>query len=326
MKFSELKADNEKEQANTDGDNEKIEPEVEETPPVKEEGEETPEVDEQEERELEPWEEIKEEKKESVPLKTHLKQKKKFKTLRDDSGKEIESLKSQIEELKSKPVNETAFKRPMDYDFETDEEYHKALDDYDNKRFADIENRRIQRDKTAKIQAQNKKAIDAHWERADSLVNEAGIDPENYKNADLKVRDAFEAIVPKQGDILKDQIVQIIGKGSEKLIYFLGRNEDELAIVQSKLIEDPNGLMLAAYLGGLNKNLSSPRKKTTNAPKPAPSLNGGGGGAGEIDKNNKAAGDYKKQYESAHKKGGSIQETYNIKKAAKAAGVDVSTW
>ncbi len=319
MKLSELKADNEKqEQEGAEQVIPAVEPETEEQPPVEEEGEETPENEEPEERELEPWEEIKEEKNDSVPLKTHLKQKKKFKTLRDDSGKEIDSLKAQIEELKAKPVNETtALKRPMEYDFDTDEEYHKALDDYDNKRFADIENRRIQRENTAKIQAQNKKAIDSHWERAEDLVEKSGIDPENYKNADLKVRDAFEAIAPKQGDILKDQIVSIIGEGSEKLIYFLGRNEDELAKVQSKLIDDPNGLKLAAYLGGLNKNLSSPRKKTTNAPNPAPNLNGGGGGS--------KTGNSEKDYKKALKEN-DAKKMFSIKRAAKKEGVDVSGW
>ncbi len=322
MKLSDLKADNEKQEQ--EGAKEVIpavEPETEEQPPVEEEGEKAPETEGSEERELEPWEESDEEKKnDSVPLKTHLKQKKKYKTLRDDSGKEIDSLKAQIEELK-KPVSETALKRPIEADFyesdNPDEDYRKALDDYENKRFADMENSRIQRENAVKIQAQNKKAIDSHWERAEDLVEKSGIDPENYKNADLKVRDAFEAIAPKQGDILKDQIVSIIGEGSEKLIYFLGRNEGELAKVQSKLIEDPNGLMLAAYLGGLNKNLSSPRKKTTNAPNPAPNLNGGGGGS--------KAGNSEKDYKKALKEN-DAQKMFSIKRAAKKEGVDVSGW
>ncbi len=281
-----------------------------------------------EERVPEPWELTPEDQgktSEKVPLKTLLKSKEKNKLKLADKDSEIESLKEQVAALKTTPVkNDSAvLKRPVEYDFESDEEYYKALDEYDDKRFEARENARIQREQGAKIQNQNQKAVDAHWERAEKLVEEANIKPDHYKDADQRVRSAMEVVAPQRGDLITEQIISIIGEGSEKVLFFLGRNDDELAIVQSKFAEDPSGLKVAAYLGGLNNSLSKPAKKTTNAPKPAPNLNGGSGG---VSQETAAIKDLKKKYDSIHDSGGSVQDAYNIKKQARGAGVDTSSW
>ncbi len=321
--LAELKAENAEKESKEAEVVEEV-PEVQEVIEQKEEQPEQQEKPEGEEteRELEPWEVINEDKETSdnVPLKTLLKTKKKFKLRLSDKDTEIEKLRTENEQLKSQPVN-VKLKRPVEYDFDTDEEYHKALDEYDNQRFNDIENRRIERENIARIKDQNQKAVDSHWERAEELVEKSGIDPDNYKNADAKVRSAMDAIAPKRGDLIVNDIITKMGKGSEKVLFYLGRNESDLAVAQKKLIDDPLGLSLAFHLGGLNKKLSKPRKQTTNAPSPAPNLNGGGGGdTGTADE--KA---FKKKYDELSKKGYS-QEVYNIKKEAKAAGVDVSRW
>lgn len=284
----------------------------------------------EEEKKLEPWQEINKDEDEdeqpsdTVPLKTLIKAKKKAKLKLLDKDTELEKLKAENESLRNKPVNinETrTIKRPLEYEFDTEEEYHKALDNYDTQRFNDHENKREQKKQFEKYQEKTKKAIDEHWTRAEDLIEKSGINPEHYKDSYDKVNNAMEAVAPKRGKLIVEDIISKMGKGSETVLFYLGRNEAELAKVQSKLINDPNGIELAFHLGGLNKKLNKPSKKTTRAPAPAKKLNGGVGGA----VTNMSAKALKNKYDAAHKNG-DIQAAYDIKKEAKSSDVDVSSW
>jgi hypothetical protein len=68
------------------------------------------------------------------------------------------------------------------------------------------------------------------------------------------------------------------------------------------------------WLGQEKQRLTNPIKPRSNAPDPAKSVKG------EVPTG--SAGKFKKKYDSAK----SPQEAYDIKKAAKAAKVDVSQW
>jgi len=258
-----------------------------------------------------------------VPVSKFVSVKRKLKGQISERDEEIEQLKLENAELsKHKPITETTLVRPKRDDFDTDEEFDEALDIYNQSRTTEAINRtRIEDDKKAEqIQAQDKltEAVDGHYERAETLVEESGIKPEIYKAADTTVRQAVEAITPNLGDVIVDQVISILGEGSEKVIYFLGRNKTALAKFQSLLASDKSGMKAAVYLGQEKQRLTNPVKLRSNAPDPVTNIKGDVPLTG-------AAAKFKKTYDAAHGKN-NLQQAYNAKKEARAAGVDVSQW
>ncbi len=166
-------------------------------------------------------------------------------------------------------------------------------------------------------QTQFQQAVDSHYERAAQLAQKHGIKPEVYQRTDLDVRSAIESIRPGQGDVIADGLIAQLGEGSEKVMYFLGRNPAKLAEFQNQLASDPSGLKAAMFLGSLKASALSPPKRPSNAPKPATQIRG--------DTKPVSGSSLHKQYQSADRKG-DVQAAYNAKKAAKAQGIDVSQW
>jgi len=261
----------------------------------------------------------------SVPVGKFVGLKKKLRgqiTERDD---EIEKLKRENAELaKLKPKPETALARPKRDDFDDDELFDEAFDEYTQSRTAETINRtRLEEQKQTDQQKAHQnltEAVDSHYLRAAELIEKRGIKPEIYQAADTTVRKAVEAIFPNQGDIIVDQIISVLGEGSEKVIPFIGRNKAALAKLQSLLVSDKSGMKAAVYLGEekrrlLNITNLNPR---SNAPNPATGIKGDAPAAG-------AAGRFKKKFDAADAKD-NIQLAYDIKKEARAAGVDVSKW
>jgi hypothetical protein len=280
-------------------------------------------VDSEEEDDKTPelWQQTEEEPLGDVSGQTHIRIKQKLKGRISDRDAEIEQLKSEIEQLKATPAA-TALKRPKEDDFDTDKEFEAALEDYDNKmaqsRFDNIENKRKQAELLKKHQANIQQAVDSHYQRADELIEKSGIKPEIYKNADTVLRESVDTILPKQGDIVVDQMISLVGDGSEKVLYYLGNNKTALNEFKSLLIDDKTGLKAAIYLGQQKERLTNPKKQTTRAPAPSPQLGGDAPDSSKVKS-------LKKVYDKAHKARNS-QAAYNAKKQAKAAGVDVSNW
>jgi len=123
---------------------------------------------------------------------------------------------------------------------------------------------------------------------------------------------------PNLGDIIVDQVISILGEGSEKVLYFLGRNKAALAKFQNLLMTDKSGMKAAVYLGQEKQRLTNPIKQRSSAPAPVTNIKGDEPLSG-------AAGRFKKKYDAAHKKGDN-QAAYNAKKEARAAKIDTSTW
>jgi len=261
----------------------------------------------------------------SVPVGKFVGLKKKLRgqiTERDD---EIEKLKRENAELaKLKPKPETALARPKRDDFDDDELFDEAFDEYTQSRTTETINRtRLEEQQQTDQQKAHQnltEAVDGHYLRAAELIEKRGIKPEIYQAADTTVRKAVEAVFPNQGDIIVDQFISVLGEGSEKVIPFMGRNKTALAKFQSLLVSDKTGIKAAIYLGEekrrlLNITNLNPR---SNAPNPATNLKGDEPTTG-------AAGRFKKKFNAADAKN-DIQLAYNIKKEARAAGVDVSKW
>ena len=259
----------------------------------------------------------------NVPVGKFVSVKKKLKGQISDRDEEIERLKQERDDaLKLKSTEPTVLVRPKKDDFDDDEAFEDALDKYNESRTTETINRTRLEDqkKAGQQQAQEKltEAVDGHYERAATLIEKSGIKPEVYKAADTTVRKAVEAITPNLGDVIVDQVISILGDGSEKVIYFLGRNKAALAKFQSLLAADKSGMKAAVYLGQEKQRLTNPIRPRSNAPDPAKNIKGDVPITG-------AEARFKKKYDAAHGKN-NLQSAYNAKKEAKAAGVDVSKW
>ena len=257
-----------------------------------------------------------------VDGKLHQSMKEKLKGRVSKRDDEIERLKAENEALKKTDEKETVLKRPIKDDFDTDEEYGVAFDKYNDDKLEDAYKRNRLKDQqdeaSRKAQANLTEAIDGHYERAAELIEKSGIKPEVYQAADATVRKAVESITPNLGDLIVDQVISILGEGSEKVIYYLGRNKAALNKFQSLLASDKSGMKAAVYLGQEKQRLTNPLKPRSKAPDPASGIKGDESVTG-------AEGKFKKKYTAAHAKH-DTQGAYNAKKEAKAAGVDVSKW
>ena len=166
-----------------------------------------------------------------------------------------------------------------------------------------------------KAQQELEESVNSHYQRAATLAQEANISPEVYQSSDKAVRQAIESAIPGQGDLVADQLISRIGEGSEKVMYFLGRNPSAQIKLQNALRDDPSGISAAIYVGSLKSDIAAPKKKTTNAPKPATNINGDATQTASADKMQKQYGKLK-----------DVQARLDFKRKAKADGVDTSKW
>ena len=263
-----------------------------------------------------------------VPVSTHIRMKQKLKGRLSDKNDELEKLKEENETLKagmtvSSPQLKELPKRPKENDFETLSEYDDALAEYDQRmvdvRF-DTANKRVEIQRTHQVaKAKLEESVDSHYSRAAKLIQDNGIDTEVYKAADLIVREAIETLMPGKGDITTDQIISVIGEGSEKVMYFLGRNKNALNEFKSLLTEDSSGLKATLFLGQQRERLLNTKLKISKAPLPGSDIKG------DSSPSSAKASSFLKKRKAALKKD-DVQAAYDIKKQAKTAGVDVSNW
>jgi len=261
-----------------------------------------------------------------MPVSAHIRAKRKLKGKIGERDTEIESLRQEVKDLKEQKIipstqDETLI-RPKEADYESLEAYHTALDEYEDKR---IESKFSVAQGKNKLQETQKKAIqqlnesvDKHYIRADKLIEDSGISAETYKQSDEAVRTAVEAVKPGQGNLVVDQIISILGEGSEKVIYKLGRSKALRGELMTLLSEDPKGLKAIAFLGEQKAKLLNTKGRKSSAPAPSTEANGDA----TLSTKERV---FKKKYDDAHAKNNS-QVAYNAKKEAKAAGIDTSKW
>lgn len=239
---------------------------------------------------------------------------------------ETEQLRARIAELeksKSAPVVQVGEKPRREQFYEMDdpdEAYSEAMVEWK------LSVMRAEHQKTSQQADQERRqlewrqnlttSVDQHYGRAAKLAEQSGIAPERYQAADLRVRQAVDRIHPGGGDVIVDELIANLGEGSEKVFYNLGVNNKRLSEFERLLQEDPKGLKTLVFLGKLSAELSAPAKRTSNAPAPAAQAQG--------DANTTASGAaLQRQYKDA---GGDVEKRIAIKRKAKAAGVDTSSW
>lgn len=273
----------------------------------------------------EAWQRIDEENEFSpIPAKAHIKMKQKLKGRISERDDEIEKLKSKIQNLESNIPQRSISKltRPKEFEYDSDEAYQQALSKYEDdlitSKFHELERKRQQENAFKSHNQFLIQAVEDHYERASKLIEKAGISPEIYRESDLAVRQAVNSIAPGRGDIIVDQMIANIGKGSDKVMFYLGINKGALHTFKSLLSEDPSGIKASIYLGQQKEKLTAPQKIKSRAPSPSPTANGDA----NLSVNSSAL---QKKYNEAHKKGNS-QLAWKFRKEARLSGVDTSKW
>ena len=265
-----------------------------------------------------------------VPVKTHVAMKQKLKGRLSEQKGELEQLKQEIQQLKTgatqQPARTPQADRPMPkaddfYDKpDPDAAYHSALQSWmDNRLEQKLSAQIQQQQQTQQAQHQQRQvtaALDQHYERAAQIVNEGLLTADEFQAAETLVRQSVEAIAPGSGDVYVDAMLSSMGEGSEKVVVSLARNPSNLVAFSQALQQDQTGMKAAAYLGELKGRFSGASKRVSKTPTPGATLQGEGA---------KTGGASKRQYIAAHK-AKNRQKAFDIKRAAKAQGVDVSKW
>jgi len=276
----------------------------------------------------EPWKEIDKQESIEVPVATHIHIKQKLKGKISERDDKIAALERTIEELKAKvtpqsKVSDTpSLARPKASDYLKSEDYEEDLAIYESnlvQSHVAKELAKINSSSSSQRQLKDlETSVDQHYARANSLVEKSGITPEVYKAADSAVRMAMESIKPGAGDLIVDQLIMVLGEGSEKVLYYVGRNEAALTMVKSLVASDPSGMRAAIYLGQQKQRLTKTSARVSKAPAPSTEI------SSDTTSTPKAEALLKK-YKEAHAKG-NLQAAYNLKKEAKAAKLNVSSW
>ena len=236
-----------------------------------------------------------------------------------EKDSEIEKLRSELEELKkgsSGPIRLP--KRPDKDDFSSDEEYDAALVKYEQEKTDAIAKSYIsqkQREEEAeRFNNELARAYDDHIDRSSKLIKSYNINPDLIEKANAKVIDLLERHYPKHGEFNYKSLLNVIGEGSEKAMFYLGTNKKAQDTFESLLIKDKSGMKAAFFLGRETERVSGTTKKTSRAKPPATQLKGDSTPQSE------------RKLRDKLKKAKDAQEIFNIRKEARAAGLDPSKW
>lgn len=244
--------------------------------------------------------------------------------LESKHNEETEKLKARLKELeqgKQPDLQKPKREQFLDED-DPDEAFAEAMAEWKwNQKHAESEAERAAKDaerKRLERMQEISQGVDEHYQRAVTLAEESGISADMYQSADYRVRQALDEVFEGSGDAITDALISNLGKGSERVFYNLGVNKARLTELQSLLKADPSGIKAAVFLGELKHDLTAPKKRTSNAPKPAPQADGDAA----VTQSAKAL---KSKYDKAHAKGDG-QAAFNAKREAKQAGIDTSKW
>lgn len=176
----------------------------------------------------------------------------------------------------------------------------------------------VKRQRDATQQVINE-GVDQHYTRVEKLAKASNMSPDACRVADQNVREAINGVIDGGGDAVTEKLIASLGEGSETVFLNLGINKKRLSKLTSLLTEDRTGIKAAMYVGELKTELNAPRKKTTQARKPAKTATGDG------TKLNGEAKSLKTAYDKAVKTG-DAQARISTRRKAKQAGVSVSDW
>lgn len=261
----------------------------------------------------------------TVALKDHIELRQSLKAKNREKNDEIEALRRELEELKkgsvsAQPVQSHQLKpRPKLEDFEYDEDKHNAaLDDwYDERLNAKLQSQQqnaSQQEQQRQASEKLERSVEEHYQRVNTLLAQnPKIQPKKYQDADLSFRRAIEEVAPGKGDSVAETLISIMGEGSEKLIYNLGVNKEKMAEFREVMRGDMASYRAIAWLERHKNAITQQAKRTSQAPKPARQVKGGGDG--KVASSN----DFKRRYNQAK----NSQARFDIYHEAKKAGYNL---
>lgn len=263
-----------------------------------------------------------------VPVDKHILMKQKLKKKLLGKDDENVKLKERIKELEeggaqkkvaldlSKPV------RPRRNTFKSDDDYEDAMDEHEEKLAQFIPKVAATEANTAEQLQRRVKvvtdAVDGHIDRAAKLIEKHSIDPDVYSSAQDSVKQIIGSVKPGGEDHIFNEFIERLGEGSEKVMFYVGKNKKQLNEFERLFRSDPSGLSAAMFLAEKRNEIAGAKNLSSRSPKPSAKLRGG-----EAVKASESA--LKKKYDEAHKKGNN-QEAFNIKRQAKGAKIDTSGW
>lgn len=266
----------------------------------------------------------------TVPLASHIQLRSKLKARVTEVSDENKQLKDRLAELEQKllkpriaDIPPAPAKEPDPLDYANPADYRAAKQRYDDERFEARFRLMSQTEEARRRQAtekqQHEQAVDDHYTRVAKLCEEHKLDAEMYHNSELELRRSISLAFPEAADKITDQLIASLGAGSEKVVWWLGRNENGRNELVRRLLSDKTGLQASIYLGEIKAQKAGKTlaNSTTRAPAPPPRVNGDGGGI-KLDK-------LEQKYQEAIKKN-DVAAQYQIRKQAKEAGLNISNW
>ena len=142
--------------------------------------------------------------------------KKKLKARVSNQSSEIEELKAKVAQLSQTPAQAPPqapdLKMPLLSEYDYDEELHaKAVEGWHNKLITSKVEASNQQTQVSAQEAQQladrNKSVDSHYQRAVELSKESGIEPDVFRESELKVRQAMDTLVKGKGDDMVDNII-----------------------------------------------------------------------------------------------------------------------
>lgn len=188
---------------------------------------------------------------ESVPLPTHLHQKKKWKKekeqLTSEADERLSAKDREIELLKMQLEQHNA-----DFDVDDIEDDKRLTEDQVRQIWRDEKNREAQAKQQAELERQNDKALDAFYDQAEQL------NAEDFAQAEEKFREALG----------NEAALQMIAKQNNPaaLTYALGNNEKKMNYFSNLLKDDPVKFLIE--LTEFNKEHVHIKPKLTPPPPP----------------------------------------------------------
>ncbi len=220
----------------------------------------------------------------------------------------VELLERQIAELTRKTL-----KKPEYHDYDDENHFLRDMAQYQRAMLAanpqqvspqQAAQQVSQQAQPAHDENQFSEAVDAHFQRAE----DSGLNPEKFANAQRKVENELDTIGARgSGRQTVDQIVSILGNGSEKVMWVLGHNEAALDKLKNLITKDPSGFQAISYLTELKIKSKPKRKIKSNAPEPDKAPSG----------SSAPVSDYQKRFDKAK----STDEMFKIRREARKAGV-----
>ncbi len=265
-----------------------------------------------------------------MPVKSHIAVKQKLKSRLSQKDSEIDQLRQEIQQIKGtaqpvaqplQPPTQTAMPKAEDFydQRDPDASFQLAMQNWVNKGVEQKLNSHLQTHQQQQQRQQQdgrlNQELDRHYDRAAKIVSEGMLSEDEYRDSETLLRQSVDHVAPGRGDAYVDSLLGRMGDGSEKVVVSLARNASHMTAFQQALRDDPTGITAAAFLGELKGRFRS-AGKVSKTPRPGSKLNGDAPVSGGADM---------RRYNTAHKSG-NRQEAFNIKRAAKARGVDVSKW